>query len=71
MTVLLLPLAILANSLFFWHQSRIFKANGLKVRRNLLGLIVYLFAYQAIMAPATMAGYMSEMMNLTKRWGTK
>ncbi len=71
MTVLLLPLAILANSLFFWHQSRIFKANGLKVRRNLLGLIAYLLAYQAIMAPATMAGYMSEMMNLTKRWGTK
>jgi len=71
MTVLLLPLAILANSLFFWHQSRIFKDNGLKVRRNLLGLIAYLLAYQAIMAPATMAGYMSEMMNLTKRWGTK
>lgn len=71
MTVLLLPLAILANILFFGHQQKIFRAYGLKVRRNLLGLIVYLLTYQAIMAPATMAGYLSEMMNLTKRWGTK
>ncbi|HQB53580.1 MAG TPA: glycosyltransferase family 2 protein [Bacteroidales bacterium] len=71
MTVLLLPLAIFANILFFCYQSRIFKTHGLKVRRNLLGLVVYLLAYQAMMAPATVAGYLSEMMNLTKRWGTK
>jgi len=71
MTVLLLPLAIIANALFFWHQREIFIGHGLKVRRNMLGLVVYLLVYQAIMAPATVAGYLSEMMNLTKRWGTK
>lgn len=71
MTVLLLPLALIANGLFFWQQRRIFLAYGLKVRINFLGFFVYLIAYQAIMAPATVTGYLSELLNLAKKWGTK
>ena len=71
MTVLLLPLAIIANGLFFWQQRKIFLKYGLKVRMNLLGFMIYLLAYQAIMAPATVAGYLSEILNLAKKWGTK
>lgn len=71
MTVLLLPLALVANALFYWQQCRIFAEYGLKVRTNFFGFTLYLLAYQAIMAPATVAGYLSEGMNLTKNWGTK
>jgi poly-beta-1,6-N-acetyl-D-glucosamine synthase len=71
MTMLLLPLALLANGLFFWKESRIFSEYGLGVRQNIFGFVVYLLAYQAIMAPATVSGYLSEFMNTTKRWGTK
>ncbi|MCM0083890.1 glycosyltransferase [Geomonas sp. Red32] len=71
MTVLLLPLALIANGLFFWKEKKTFTEYGLKVRLNFSGFVVYLLAYQAIMAPATVSGYVSEMMNMTKRWGTK
>jgi hypothetical protein len=30
-----------------------------------------MLAFQAIMAPATVMGYLSEMLNLAKKWGTK
>lgn len=71
MTVLLLPLAILANALFYWQQHKIFAQYSLKVRVNIFGFLLYLLIYQAIMAPATVAGYLSETLNLAKRWGTK
>jgi biofilm PGA synthesis N-glycosyltransferase PgaC len=71
MTALLLPLAIISNGLFFWQQRRIFTEHGLKVRINPLGFVVYMLAFQAIMAPATVMGYLSEMLNLAKKWGTK
>ena len=71
MTVLLLPLAIIANGLFFWKERKIYSEYGLKVRMNFLGFFAYLLAYQAIMAPATVSGYLGEMLNTTKRWGTK
>jgi biofilm PGA synthesis N-glycosyltransferase PgaC len=71
MTVLLLPLALIANGLFYWQQRRLFSEYGLKVRINFLGFFVYLLCYQAIMAPATVMGYLSEILNLAKKWGTK
>lgn len=71
MTVLLLPLAILANGYFFWQQRKIFSKYGLHVRMNVLGFAVYILVYQAVMVPATVAGYLSELLNLTKVWGSK
>ncbi|MDD2541166.1 MAG: glycosyltransferase [Desulfuromonadaceae bacterium] len=71
MTVLLLPLAFIANGLFYWKQRKLFSDYGLKVRMNFLGFFVYLLCYQAIMAPATVMGYLSEILNLAKKWGTK
>lgn len=71
MTVLLLPLAVLANGYFFWQQRKIFSKYGLHVRLNVLGFTVYILVYQAFMVPATVAGYLSELLNLTKVWGSK
>lgn len=71
MTLLVLPLAMLVNYLMFLIQSRMFTAQGLKVRRNPLGFVVYALLYSAILQPACLLGYVSEMLNLRKTWGTK
>lgn len=70
-TLLLLPLALAMNALMFYKQKQIFKAMGLKVRRNILGFVVYMLVYQLIMTPASLMGYLGEALNLRKSWGTK
>lgn len=68
MTLMLLPLALLGNSLMFYKQKRIFEAYGLKVRQNFRGLILYMFCYQIFMAPACLMGYFSEFFRSSKTW---
>lgn len=71
MTLLVLPLACIVNYLMFFIQSRMFKAQGLKVRRNPVGFIVYSLFYGVVLQPGCVAGYLSELLNLRKHWGTK
>ncbi|PLX76924.1 MAG: glycosyl transferase family 2 [Desulfuromonas sp.] len=71
MTLFLLPLMIMINTTMFFYQRNIFRQHGLKVRKNILGLILYMFTYQLIMAPASTAGYLSELFRAKKSWGTK
>jgi len=71
MTLFLIPLMILLNATMFLHQRRIFAHYGLRVRKHFLGLLLYMLTYQVIMAPASTAGYFSELFNLRKNWGTK
>jgi biofilm PGA synthesis N-glycosyltransferase PgaC len=71
LTLLLLPLSMIGNIIFFVHQRSIFKRMGLKVRRNWSGVILYSIVYQFIMAYASVLGYTSEFFNLKKVWGTK
>mgnify|MGYP002633928450 CR=1 FL=1 len=71
MTVLLLPLAVISNVVMYRQQRRIFEQYGLVVRKNILGLLVYMFIYQFVMVPATFIGYYSEIFRLKKGWGTK
>ncbi|MBE0501683.1 MAG: glycosyltransferase [Desulfuromonadales bacterium] len=71
MTLALLPLMILINAIMYFHQRRIFRHHGLNIRRNLLGLLLYMFTYQTIMSPASLAGYLSELLCFKKSWGTK
>jgi biofilm PGA synthesis N-glycosyltransferase PgaC len=71
MTLLVLPLAMLVNYLMFLIQSRMFTAQRLKVRRNPVGFIVYALLYSVILQPACLLGYVSELFNLRKTWGTK
>ena len=44
---------------------------GLRVRRNPVGFLTYAFAYSAILQPACLWGYFSELLGLRKTWGTK
>jgi len=71
MTLYLLPMMLLINSLMYFYQRHIFKRHGLKVRKNGLGLLLYMLTYQLIMAPASLSGYLAELINARKSWGTK
>jgi biofilm PGA synthesis N-glycosyltransferase PgaC len=71
MTLLVLPLALVWNAVIFRVQSRMFRAQGLRVRRNLGGFLVYTFAYTMLLQPACVIGYASELFQLRKSWGTK
>lgn len=71
MTLLVLPLAFVVNYLMFYIQSHMFHAQGLKVRRNPIGFIVYALFYGLVLQPGCVLGYLAEMLNLRKHWGTK
>jgi len=71
MTLVLLPMALVMNYLMFNIGTGMFREQGLRVRRNVSGFIVYAFAYSAILQPACIWGYVSEFLGLRKTWGTK
>lgn len=71
MTLLVLPMAFVVNYLMFYIQSHMFRAQGLKVRRNPLGFLVYALFYGLVLQPGCVLGYLAEMLNLRKHWGTK
>ncbi len=71
MTLLLLPLGLLINGLMFYKQKKVLKRMGLKVRKNVIGFLLYMLIYQLIMTPACLAGYGAEVVNRKKVWGTK
>jgi biofilm PGA synthesis N-glycosyltransferase PgaC len=71
MTLFLLPLMIFINAVMYVHQRSIFRRHGLKVRHNFLGMLLYMFTYQILMSPASLAGYLSELLRFKKNWGTK
>lgn len=71
MTLLVLPAAMLVNYLIYRIQSKMFSEQGLKVRRNPLGFVVYALFYSVILQPACVWGYVHELVSRTKNWGTK
>ncbi|WP_266171724.1 glycosyltransferase [Dyella subtropica] len=71
MTLLVLPLAFLVNFLMYAIQSRMFRAQGLKVRYNPLGLVIYTLFYGIVLQPGCVMGYFAELLKLRKSWGTK
>jgi biofilm PGA synthesis N-glycosyltransferase PgaC len=68
MTIAVLPLALLVNLLMYFKQLAIFRRYGLVVRRNILGAIVFTLAYQAVLSPPSLAGYVAEVLGTRKRW---
>ena len=71
MTLAVLPLAFLVNWLMYSIQKKMFTSQGLKVRRNWLGLVIYVLFYGLILQPACVVGYIQEFVTRGKRWGTK
>jgi len=71
MTLAVLPLAGMWNIIIYRIQNDMMKEQGLTVRRNPGGLVFYLLAYTIVMQPVCVWGYWSELLGLTKKWGTK
>jgi biofilm PGA synthesis N-glycosyltransferase PgaC len=71
MTLALLPMALLMNALMYRISVKMFDAQGLRVRRNVSGFLLYVFAYSLVLQPVSAAGYVSEFLGLRKSWGTK
>jgi biofilm PGA synthesis N-glycosyltransferase PgaC len=71
MTLFVLPLALLVNWLMFVIQSAMFTTQGLKVRRNVVGFVVYSVLYGLILQPACVVGYLKEIFGARKQWATK
>lgn len=71
MTLAVVPLAGVWNFVIFRIQRGMFKAEGLKVRRNYRGLSSYLLFYAAVMQPICVWGYAAELSGARKKWGTK
>lgn len=71
MTLLVLPLAALWNLIIFRVQSKMFKSQDLRVRRNVSGFLFYTLAYTMILQPVCVMGYAAEILRLRKTWGTK
>lgn len=71
MTLAVLPLAGLWNLVIYRVQRQMMQDQGLKVRHNPGGLVFYLLIYALVMQPVSVWGYWSELLGLTKKWGTK
>jgi biofilm PGA synthesis N-glycosyltransferase PgaC len=71
MTLALLPMALLMNLLMYCISVRMFDTQGLRVRRNIAGFLIYTFAYSLILQPVSAAGYASELLGLRKSWGAR
>jgi biofilm PGA synthesis N-glycosyltransferase PgaC len=71
MTLVLLPMALLMNYVMYRIGVGMFAGQNLRVRRNVLGFLVYAFTYSLILQPASVAGYLSELLGTRKTWGSK
>jgi len=71
LTLVLLPMALLMNYIMYRIGLRMFAGQGLRVRRNPGGFVVYAFLYSLILQPASVAGHFSELLGLRKTWGSK
>ena len=55
----------------FQIEKNMFNGLDLKVRKNLSGFIVYVLAYSFLLQPASILGYIDELLKTKKKWGTK
>jgi biofilm PGA synthesis N-glycosyltransferase PgaC len=55
----------------FNTEAKMFEAQGLHVRKNIWGFLIYILPYGMILQPAAVLGYVSEILGFRKEWGTK
>jgi len=71
MTLILLPMALIMNSVMYRIEEKMFSEQHLHVRRNTLGFFLYMLPYSCILQPAAVWGYITEIFGTKKSWGTK
>jgi biofilm PGA synthesis N-glycosyltransferase PgaC len=68
MTLLVLPLNVCLSMIMFHLSRQSFREVGLGVRRNRLGFLGYLLAYQLVMSPISVMGYAQELVGTRRNW---
>lgn len=71
LTLLLLPLGLSLNLVIIFIQRKINKEVGLKFNDDWIGFFLFILFYQLIQVPATITGYISEILKRPKVWGTR
>ena len=71
MTLTLLPLALIMNSVMYRIEEKMFVEQHLRVRRNTMGFFIYMLPYSCMLQPAAVWGYITEIFGTKKSWGTK
>lgn len=71
MTLVLLPMAFLLGLLNYSIERSMFNDLELKVRKNFSGFLFYVLAYSFVLQPASILGYLDEVLRTRKTWGTK
>jgi biofilm PGA synthesis N-glycosyltransferase PgaC len=69
MTIAVLPVTALAYALLFnrqWHD--VFRPLGLKIRKNWIALLAFLFVYQILMSAVSVRGYAQELFGTRRNW---
>ena len=61
MAVTLLPAVLLLNIAIFFVMRSMFHTHGLKIRRNVGGLLIYIFGYSVLLQPARAVGFLAGM----------
>lgn len=68
MTLLVLPLTLISYAILYTYQKYVFRKLNLKIRKNLLGFILFALFYQMIMSPVSVWGYLQEFFKLKRKW---
>ncbi|MFM1652959.1 glycosyltransferase [Brevibacillus sp. B_LB10_24] len=68
LSLLVLPITFLSYYILFTYQKSVFRKLGLRVRKNLFGLVLFTLGYQIIMSPVSVWGYLQEVLNLRRVW---
>ena len=68
MTLLVIPLTLISYGILYMYQKRVFWKLDLKIRKNLMGFILFVLFYQMLMSPISLWGYMQEFMALKRVW---
>lgn len=69
MTFFVLPLTLISFGILYLYQKRfVFRPLNLRIRKNFIGFILFILAYQMIMSPVSTYGYIQEFFQLKRKW---
>ena len=68
MTAAVLPISLMIALTMYRRQRAVFQLLGLRIRRNLLGFVLYVLAYQLVMSPISVSGYATELVRARRVW---
>jgi biofilm PGA synthesis N-glycosyltransferase PgaC len=70
-TLALIPTAALVGAVMYRMSASVFARQSLQIARDLPAMIAYTLCYSLILQPASLHGYLAELLGLRKSWGTK